>query len=223
MAGQIARVLRPAVLGEIGRRAHQQDAHLAQPPRAQAGVGQGGNTHRQVEALGHQIHVCVTELDVQFHVRVLAQEARQQWRQPGHAERHRRGHPYQPAQRGRAVGDLGLHRLALVKDARGAFQRGLAGAGQRHAPRGAVEQGGADARFQPGDGLGHGGLRQFQRLRGTGEGAGFGHLGEDGPGFQIGELAHDGGRRPAAAWPTAWHEWKECIFISSIQNMMMPT
>ncbi len=188
--GQITGVHRAAIALEVGRRPHQQDAHLAQGARNQARIAQVGNAQRQVEAVADQVHLLVGKVQVQLHIRVHRHEPGQDRRQPRNAKRHRRGNADLAAQAGGSVGDIGLHRLAFLQDARGPLQRAAAGVRQCHAARGAVEQAGLHAALQPRDGLGHRCLRQRQLGSGARERSGLGHLRKNGPGLQVRQLAH---------------------------------
>src|SRR5690606_16055398 len=108
----------------------------------------------------------------------------------GDAERHGGGPPDQAAQALGLLGHFGFDGFAFFQDAGRAFQRRAAAFRERQAARGAMEQHGLHAGFQARDGLGYGGLRQFSGSRRARERAGLGHLGEQGPGFQVGEFLH---------------------------------
>jgi hypothetical protein len=162
---QVAGMPGVAMALKVRRRTDQQQPHPAQPAGQQAGIFQVGNAQRQVKAFGNQVHLGIAELDLQIHVRMLQHEARQQRGQPRDAERHGGCHTHLPAQAGGMVHDFGFHRFTFLQDAGGALQCGLAGIGQRHTPRGAVQQHGLEAALQPGDRFGHRGLRQRQLLR----------------------------------------------------------
>ena len=185
MLRQIARVARHAMARKVIRCAHQIQRHRAQVAGQQAGVFQIGNAQGQVKTLGNQVHLLVTEVQLQLHIRVALHKARQQGRQLRNAERHGGSHAHHATQVGGALQHFGLHRFAFLQDACGAFKRGLAAVGQHHAPRGAVKQRGLQACFQPRNGFGDGGLGQRKLMGGACEGAGLGHLGENSPGFQI--------------------------------------
>ena len=101
------------------------------------------------------------------------------------AERHRRSQPHAATRHRRTRVRLGLGRLALGQDARRPHREHPSGLGQRETARGAVDQLLPKPRLQPLHRLRHGRSGQAEFRRGGGEGAGFGHLGEDRPGFQI--------------------------------------
>ena len=65
-----------------------------------------------------------------------------------------------------------------------------------------MEQAFAEAALETGNGLGDGRFGEVELGSGAGEGAGFGNFGEDGPGFEVGELRH--------------RFWKRCVSRGSI-------
>ena len=112
----------------------------------------------------------------------------------------------------------------LVEDGRRARREAAAVHGGLHAMGHAVEELEAERRFQPGDGLGDGRLRQVQHRRGLAETAVFEH------GHEHAQLAHlqvprqaldqAGGRREVCSWRCFW--WRQrcrhdrCLLIIAL-------
>lgn len=79
------------------RRGYQQQWRVFQLARYQPAVRQLAQADGQVEALGHEVHVAVGDVQLHLQLRVLLRKARQHVRQPvvaiggGHAQAHAAG------------------------------------------------------------------------------------------------------------------------------------
>ncbi|ANI53218.1 hypothetical protein PDR5_14880 [Pseudomonas sp. DR 5-09] len=111
-------------------------------------VGQAGDADGHVEAAAHRIDLLVAEHQLQFDVRVLLMEQRNQLAQPSQAERHRRVDPQYPAQFTHPV----PRPLFGLVQCRNHFPRRFEilgpGLGQVQAAGGALQQLHADGLFQ---------------------------------------------------------------------------
>ena len=133
------------------------------------------------------------------------------------AERHRRGQPHPAAWHRRAGVRLGLGCLAFGEDARRAHRQHPPGLGQREAARGPMDQPLTQPRLKPLHGLRHRRAGQAELGGGGGEGAGFGHLGEDRPGFQVGQGHGDASKIGNDDFPSF------LFSASSVEHHLAPT
>ncbi len=90
------------------------DRHVAEPPRHQRRVRQGGDTDGGIEAAADQIDLRVLQMQVDRDLRIGVEEIGQQGRDVQHPERHRRRQPHQPARRDRLGQGLAFRRLAFA-------------------------------------------------------------------------------------------------------------
>ena len=166
---QILRLLRRAVLGQIGRGRAQQQAHVAQLARNQRAVLQRGDAQRDLEALGDQIDDAVGQKHVEIELGIARAERLQHLHQLDLAQRLGRG-DLEPAAGLAGLGlDRILQRIEIGDQRAGAVVVGAADLGHLHAARGAVDQAHAEAVLELADVLGYQRLRAAEPFAGVGE------------------------------------------------------
>jgi hypothetical protein len=171
--GQLARVLRPPVRGQVGRRGAHALALHHQLACAQAFAFMAEKTaaNGEVEAFGQHIDRPVAEAQEQFERWMLTCEFQEDRRDAMAAEQDRHG----DAQTARHVVPAGLHLrlcgLQLRERAQAVFVIDLAVLGEALHARRAMKQAHVQARLQPRDRLAHGRAGEAQVRGGTGEAA----------------------------------------------------
>jgi hypothetical protein len=202
MSCEVSRMRGPPAPREVISRADQQAPHLTETPRHHARIRERRDAQRQIEAAADQLDRLIAQMQVDRDLRIGVEEIGKRRRHVLDAEGHRRRHSYPAARRRRLRQCLRLDRLRIGQDLGRAHRQDAPGFGQRQSARGAVEQTFAEAALQSRNCLGDGRLREVELGSGAGKGAGFGDFGEDGPGFEVGELRH--------------RFWKRCVSNGSI-------
>ena len=185
MVAQVVRRARLAVGREVGGGRAGDEVDLRDAPRDEAALLEAADAQRHVDALGDEVHDPVVQPQVEFDRRVAPRELGQRRQQQVATEGHRHVHA-QPALRLRARAPqrfLGVREL--VEDAARALQVVAALGGEADLARRAVEQPRAEVLLERRDvGAGRR-TRDVEFVGGLGEGAAFGHAGEDADGGQL--------------------------------------
>jgi hypothetical protein len=131
--GQIGRLLRDAVLGQISGRRADEAPDRSYLQRRHPGGREVGDTHRHVESFLHQVHDPVNEQGGGAHPGMAAEEVEQSRGDVHTSEQHRGGDRQLPMRLTVRARRRLLRLVDLGQDAAAILEVAVAGLGQAHA------------------------------------------------------------------------------------------
>ncbi len=174
-AERIRRAARRSKARDVCRARDDAVGGAADELRDQRRVGQRSGSHGDVEAVRHEIHRPVRQVDHHLKGRIGLEERRDNRREEQLPDRHGRRHPELAARLALQLGDGLLGGLEPGDGAFGLLDERHARVRERHPPRGAMEEPGAKLLLQLRNLPADGGLRQAERAGRAPEAAGLRH------------------------------------------------
>ncbi|MNS73960.1 hypothetical protein D3C72_1074190 [compost metagenome] len=172
---QIAGMLRRTVMSQIGRGCAGYPFKLEQPAGNQAGVGQRTAADHAVGAVVDQVDESIAHAQINLYLRIAGNKVRQRRQQQLASGGTANVDAQHALRRTLRLGHAAFHLLQLCQPFNRSLVVTFAFGRYRHAAGGTLEQLGLQVIFQALDQLGDGGFGHPQRVRGTGEAAGFHH------------------------------------------------
>ena len=185
MAGEVGRVLRAAMLREVGGAGDGDALDGAEVAGDQAAVGELADPEHDVVARGDDVDARVVEREFDRDLRVAGEKLREQRRDMGAAEFEGGGEADRAGRDGGRFAEALLHRMGGCDEGLGFAQRFLPEGREREAAGAAVEKGSAEPCLEPGDCARDGGDGEAARAGGGCKAAAFGDRDEEVPGFEI--------------------------------------
>ena len=114
VARQLVGVFRPPVPREVGRRTEHHGVKITQPPRFQRRIAHLPDTHRDVQAFGHEIDLAIGDLELDLEPWMARDQLGHHRDDVGRGKQHRTAH----AQQARQLGLLACRLAAGIADLR---------------------------------------------------------------------------------------------------------